>query len=70
MSCQKKRNVSTEDKNAVLYNFNADNMIKRFKAGEKVIECEICQHSEERPEWLSRCRSLLLERCSIHSKSR
>lgn len=43
---------SDVDKNAVLYNFNADNMIKRFKAGEKVIECEICQHSGNQSEWL------------------
>ena len=27
-------------------------MKKRFKAGEKVIECEICQHSGDKSEWL------------------
>ena len=43
---------SDEDKNAVLYNFSAENMVKRFKAGEKVIECEICQHDGGKSEWL------------------
>ncbi len=43
---------SEEDKNAVLYNFSVGNMLKRFKSGEKVIECEICQHSGEHSEWL------------------
>ncbi|MGN1339450.1 MAG: ATP-binding protein, partial [Oscillospiraceae bacterium] len=43
---------SEEDRNAVLYNFSVENMAKRFKTGEKVIECEICQHSGEKSEWL------------------
>lgn len=43
---------SETDKNAVLYNFSIENMIKRFKAGEKVIECEICQRSGDNSEWL------------------
>lgn len=43
---------SDEDRNSLFYNFSVDNMKKRFLAGEKVIECEICQHSGERSEWL------------------
>lgn len=43
---------SEEDKNAVLYNFNIENMVKRFSAGEKIIECEICQKSGDNSEWL------------------
>lgn len=41
-----------EDKNAVLYNFNIESMVKRFSAGEKIIECEICQKNGDKSEWL------------------
>ncbi len=47
-----KYQYSEEDKNTVLYNFNTENMKKRFKAGERVIECEICQHRGNTSEWL------------------
>lgn len=43
---------SPENQNSILFNFSVENMIKRFKGGEKVIECEVCRHSGEADEWL------------------
>ena len=43
---------SEEDKNAILYNFNIENMRRRFTSGEKIIECEICRRNSGQPEWL------------------
>lgn len=43
---------STNDRNAILYNFNVENMKKRFAAGEKMIEIEICQHPGDNPDWI------------------
>ncbi len=43
---------SESDKNAILFNFNAENMTQRFAAGEHLIECEVCQNSGEHPEWI------------------
>lgn len=43
---------SDEDRNAIIYNFSIDNMMRRFAAGERYIECEICQRRIGQPEWL------------------
>ncbi len=43
---------SSNDRNAILFNFDLENMKKRFAAGEKMIEIEICQHHGDEPEWI------------------
>lgn len=43
---------SEEDKNSVIYNFTIENMLQRFRSGEKIIECEISHRSSGQPEWL------------------
>lgn len=43
---------NASDHSAILYNFNPENMKKRFASGEKLIEIEICQHPGNNPEWI------------------
>lgn len=43
---------SPEDQDTIFFNFDVENMKKRFKSGEKVIECEVCRHSDGEDEWL------------------
>lgn len=43
---------SNSDKNAILFNFTVEHMAERFRAGEKIIECEVCCNCETKHEWL------------------
>lgn len=43
---------SQSDRNAILYNLDMENMKKRFAAGEKMIEIEICQRHGDETEWI------------------
>lgn len=43
---------SFADRNAILFNFSVEHMTERFRAGEKMIECEVCRNPEGQPEWL------------------
>ncbi len=43
---------SENDRNAILYNFDIENMKQRFSSGEKLIECETCHRFNGQSEWL------------------
>lgn len=43
---------SADDRDTIVYNFSVERMTERFRAGEKMIECEVCRNSGGQPEWL------------------
>jgi len=43
---------SPADRNAILFNYSIEHMAEQFRAGEKMIECELCRTSGGEPEWL------------------